>query len=200
MTEKEKMIKGLLYNPADDTLIEDRKNAHDLMHIFNNIIPSDIQTIKSTLEKLLPNANSNAYINQPFYCDYGYNIEIGKNFFANYNCTILDVSKVTIGDNVMFAPNVSIYTASHPIHFENRNSGYEFGAEVVIGNNVWIGGNSVVLPGVTVGDNVVIGAGSVVTKNFPENCVIGGNPAKIIRKITEEDKKYYFKDKKFEIL
>ncbi len=199
MTEKEKMINGLLYNPSDSTLVEDRNKAKELMYAFNNIKPNTHEIYRETLKKLLPHANENAYINQPFHCDYGYNIEIGKNFFANYNCTILDVSKVIIGDNVMLAPNVSIYTASHPIHFETRNSGYEFGAEIVIGNNVWIGGNAVILPGVTLGDNIVVGAGSVVTKSFPENCVIGGNPAKIIKEITEEDKKYYFKDKKFEI-
>ena len=114
-----------------------------------------------------------------------------------YNCTILDVAKVTIGENVLFAPNVSIYTAGHPVHPVSRQSGYEYGIPVTIGDNVWVGGNVVITPGVTIGDNVVIGAGSVVTKDIPANVVAAGNPCRVIRKITEEDKKYYYKDREF---
>ena len=139
------------------------------------------------------------FIEQPFRCDYGKNIEVGNNFFANYNCVILDVAKVTIGENVMFAPNVSIYTAGHPIHPESRNSGYEYGIPVTIGNNVWVGGNVVITPGVTIGNNVVIGAGSVVTKDIPDNVIAVGNPCRVIREITEEDRKYYYKDKEFDV-
>lgn len=139
-----------------------------------------------------------AFVNPPFYCDYGKNIEVGKNFFANYNCMIIDVEKVTIGENCMMAPNVAIYTAGHPIHPAARNSAYEYGIEVTIGDNVWLGGNTVVVPGVHIGSNVVIGAGSVVTKDIPDWSVAVGNPCRVVKKITEEDKQYYFKDRKFD--
>ncbi len=139
------------------------------------------------------------YIEAPFHCDYGKNIEVGDFFFVNYNCVILDVGKVTIGNNVQFAPNVSLYTAGHPIHPDSRNSGYEYGIGITIGNNVWLGGNVVVNPGVHIGNNVVVGSGSVVTKDIPDNVVAVGNPCRIIRKITEEDRKYYYKNLEFDV-
>ena len=138
------------------------------------------------------------FINPPFYCDYGSHIEVGKNFFANYNCTIIDVAKVKIGDNCQMAPNVAIYTAGHPLHPVARNSMYEYGISVTIGDNVWIGGNTVIMPGVHIGSNTVIGAGSVVTKDIPDWSVAVGNPCRVIKKITEEDKKYYYKDREFD--
>ncbi|MNC60607.1 Galactoside O-acetyltransferase [compost metagenome] len=124
---------------------------------------------------------------------------MGENFYANFNCTILDVGKVVMGENVMFAPNVSIYTAGHPVHPDSRNSGYEYGIAITIGDNVWIGGNAIINPGVTIGHNVVIGAGSVVTKDIPDNVIAAGSPCRVIREITEEDRKYYFKDKEFDV-
>ena len=139
-------------------------------------------------------SSEGAFVNPPFYCDYGTNIKVGKNFFANYNCVILDVAKVTIGDNCQMAPNAAIYTAGHPIHPVSRNSGYEYGKEVTIGDNVWIGGNTVICPGVHIGDHVVIGAGSVVTKDIPDWSVAAGNPCKVIRTITEEDKRKLYKN------
>lgn len=139
------------------------------------------------------------HIETPFRCDYGSNITVGNNFYANFNCTILDVGKVVIGENVMFAPNVSLYTAGHPIHPDSRNSGYEYGIAITIGNNVWIGGNVIVNPGVTIGNNVVIGAGSVVTKDIPDNVIAVGSPCRIVREITEEDRKYYYKDREFDV-
>ena len=123
---------------------------------------------------------------------------MGNNFFANYNCTILDVAKVTIGDNCQLAPNVAIYTAGHPVHPDTRNSGYEYGISVTIGDNVWIGGNSVICPGVRIGSNTVIGAGSVVTKDIPDWVIAAGNPCRVIREITEEDRRLYFRDKEFD--
>lgn len=124
---------------------------------------------------------------------------MGENFYSNYNLTILDVAKVRIGKNVMFAPNVSLFTAGHPLHPDSRNSGYEYGIGITIGDNVWIGGNCVVNPGVTIGDNAVIGSGSVVTKDIPANAVAAGNPCRVIRYITEEDRDYYFKDRRFDV-
>ena len=149
------------------------------------------------MEQLLGKSHK-AFINPPFYCDYGFHIEVGENFFANYNCTIIDVAKVKIGDNCQLAPNVSVYTAGHPVHPDSRNSLYEYGIGVTIGDNVWIGGNTVILPGVHIGSNTVIGAGSVVTKDIPDWVIAAGNPCRVIRKITEEDRKYYYKDREFD--
>ncbi len=138
-------------------------------------------------------------IEGPFYCDYGYNIEVGENFFANYNFTVLDVVRVKIGDYAMIAPNVAIYTAGHPLHPVARNSGYEYGSPVSIGDNVWIGGNVVINPGVRVGRNVVIGSGSVVTRDIPDNMLAAGNPCRVLRPITEADRCRYFKDRLFDV-
>lgn len=150
-------------------------------------------------ERMLSGLPYKAWLEPPFHCDYGWNIEVGDCFFANFGFTVLDVGKVSIGNNVQIAPNVSIYTAGHPLHPDSRNSGYEYGIPVTIGNNVWLGGNVVILPGVTIGDNAVIGAGSVVTKDIPENMLAAGNPCKIIREITDADRDYYFKDRKFDV-
>ena len=177
---------------SDEKIFEEQKKARRLTQKLNTVDRSDFSAISQIVEELL-GKSENAFINPPFYCDYGSHIEVGKNFFANYNCTILDVAKVVIGDNCQFAPNVSIYTAGHPVHPETRNSGYEYGIKVTIGDNVWIGGNTVICPGVHIGDNVVIGAGSVVTKDIPDMVIAAGNPCKVIREITEDDRRTYFK-------
>lgn len=182
---------------ADDDVFEQMKKARELTQKLNTVDRTDFELIGKIVKELL-GKSEDAFINPPFYCDYGFNIEAGKNFFANYNCTILDVSKVKIGDNCQFAPNVAIYTAGHPIHPDSRNSLYEYGIEVTIGDNCWIGGNSVICPGVHIGNNVVIGAGSVVTKDIPDWSVAAGNPCRVIRKITEEDRKFYYKDRVFD--
>ena len=140
----------------------------------------------------------NVYFEPPFHCEYGKHITLGENFYSNAGCVMLDVARIRIGNNVMFGPNVSIYTAGHPLHPDSRNSGYEYGIPVTIGNNVWIGGCCVILPGVTIGDNAVIGAGSVVTKDIPANVCAAGNPCRVIREITEADRPYYYKDRKFD--
>lgn len=182
---------------ADQTVMEELEGCRKILQRLNTADRSDGELIKKIVKELL-GKSENAVINPPFYCDYGFNIEVGKNFFANYNCTILDVAKVKIGDNCQFAPNVAIYTAGHPIHPVSRNSQYEYGISVTIGDNVWIGGNSVIVPGVHIGSNTVIGAGSVVTKDIPDWVIAAGNPCRVIRKITEEDKEYYYKDRKFD--
>ena len=135
----------------------------------------------------------------PLYCDYGTNIQVGENFFANYQLTVLDCAAVTIGDNVQIAPNVSIYTAGHPLHPDSRNSGYEYALPITIGDNVWIGGNVVICPGVTIGDCAVIGAGSVVTRDVPPWTVAAGNPCRVLRQITEADRDFYYRDRKFDV-
>lgn len=182
---------------SDEKVFEEQKKARRLIQELNTADRSDFDKLAEIVKELLGKSEG-AMINPPFYCDYGSHIEVGKNFFANYNCTILDVAKVKIGDNCMLAPNVAIYTAGHPIHPDTRNTMYEYGIEVTIGNNVWIGGNTVVCPGVKIGNNCVIGAGSVVTKDIPDWSIAAGNPCKVIRKITDDDRKLYFKDKTFD--
>ncbi|WP_435947411.1 maltose O-acetyltransferase [Dryocola sp. BD586] len=178
--EKRKMIAGELYRPSDEQLHAERVKARHLVHRYNHTAPDESAVRKDLLEELLGSCND-AYIEPSFRCDYGYNIYLGQNFYANFDCVILDVCPVRIGDNCMFAPGVHIYTATHPLDARTRNSGAEFGKPVTIGNNVWIGGRAVINPGVTLGDNVVVGSGSVVTKDVPANCVVAGNPARIIK-------------------
>ena len=199
MIQKERMLAGLPYKAWLDGLSEERAECKELIYDYNNLRPSERERKFELIKKILGKTGDYVNIEAPFHCDYGKNIEVGEEFFANYNFTVLDVAKVTIGDYAQIAPNVSIYTAGHPLHPESRNSGYEYGIPVTIGNNVWIGGNTVILPGVTIGDNVVIGAGSVVTKDIPDNMIAAGNPCKIIREITEEDRDYYYKDRKFDV-
>ena len=182
---------------SDDSVMEEQKVCRRILQKLNFADRSDFDTLAEIVKELL-GKSENAFINPPFYCDYGKNIEVGKNFFANYNCTIIDVAKVKIGDNCQFAPNVSIYTAGHPLHPVARNSLYEYGIEVTVGDNVWIGGNTVIMPGVHIGSNTVIGAGSVVTKDIPDWVVAAGNPCRVTREITEEDFEYYYKDRKFD--
>lgn len=178
---------------SDDAIFEEQKRARILTQKLNTADRSDFELLGKIVKELLGKSDG-AFINPPFYCDYGSHIEVGKNFFANYNCTILDVAKVRIGDNCQMAPNVAIYTAGHPVHPDTRNSTYEYGIEVTIGDNVWIGGNTVICPGVHIGNNVVIGAGSVVTRDIPDWTVAAGNPCKVLRQITEADRRHYFKN------
>lgn len=182
---------------SDQSVMEEQKVCRRILQELNTTDRSDFEKIGEVVKKLF-GKSENAFLNPPFYCDYGSHIEVGKNFFANYNCTIIDVAKVRIGDNCQMAPNVAIYTAGHPVHPAARNTAYEYGIEVTIGDNVWIGGNTVILPGVHIGSNTVIGAGSVVTKDIPEWVIAAGNPCRVIRKITEEDRKYYYKDREFD--
>lgn len=181
---------------SDAAVMEEQRVCRRILQRLNTVDRSDFERISAIVKELFPDSQ-NAMINPPFFCDYGTHISVGKNFFANYNCTIIDVARVTIGDNCQFAPNVSIYTAGHPIHPDIRNTLYEYGVHVTIGNNVWIGGNSVVLPGVHIGDNCVIGAGSVVTRDVPPWSLAAGNPCRVIRKITEADREFYYKDRRF---
>ena len=182
---------------SDESVMEKQKVCRRVLQRLNTVDRSDFDEIGKIVKELLGKSDG-AFVNPPFYCDYGSHIEVGKNFFANYNCTIIDVAKVKIGDNCQMAPNVSIYTAGHPLHPVSRNSMYEYGISVTIGDNVWIGGNTVIMPGVHIGSNTVIGAGSVVTKDIPDWVVAVGNPCRVIRQITEEDKKYYYKDREFD--
>lgn len=183
MTEKEKMLKGLSYNSEDEELIADRNAARDYIYDFNNSRPSEQGARYTIIERLFAKIGNRILIEPPFHCDYGYNIEVGDNFYANFNCVILDVCKVTIGENVLFGPGVQVYTASHPVDPQERLTLRESGSPVVIGDNVWLGGGVILCPGVTIGSNTTIGAGSVVVKDIPANVVAAGNPCKVIRSL-----------------
>ncbi len=198
MTEKEKMLAGKAYLAGEEQLVKERQYAKQVLFKFNNMDPLLVKERHELLHDLLGKTEENFYFEPPFRCDYGYNIEIGDNFYANYNLTILDCAKVKIGDYAFIAPNVSLFTAGHPIHPELRNQEYEYALPITIGDNVWIGGNTVINPGVIIGDNCVIGSGSVVTKDIPSNSIAAGNPCRVIREITDEDKQYYYKKLKFE--
>ena len=199
MNQKERMLAGLPYKAWMDGLSQERLENKKKIFAFNHLEPDKIEEKEKLLKEILGKTGKYVNIEVPFHCDYGYNIEVGENFFANYNFTVLDVGKVRIGANAQIAPNVSIYTAGHPIHPDSRNSGYEYGISIIIGDNVWIGGNACIMPGVTIGNNVVIGAGSVVTKDVPDNVIAAGNPCKIIRTITDEDRDFYYRDHRFDV-
>ena len=184
MTEKEKMLAGETYSAVDSQLLEELTEVKEIIHDYNLLSPSEIQKGKEILRGLLGHiADDEFLIVQPFYCDYGKQISVGKRFFANFNFTVLDEARVTIGDDCFIGPNVSIYTACHSTDPMERNSRREWAEPVTIGNNVWIGGSVTILPGVKIGDNVTIGAGSVVTKDIPSNCVAISNPCKVVKSI-----------------
>lgn len=192
MSEKEKMLNGLLYlADLDPELLEDRNRAKDLCFEFNNLKPSDEENKRKIIKKLFKSVKDNFLIQPSFWCDYGYNIEIGNNFFSNHNLVILDCAPVKFGDNVLIAPNCGFYTAGHPIDKDDRRQFLEYAYPITVGNDVWFGGNVIVMPGVNIGNNVIVGAGSVVTNDIPSDCIAYGNPCRVIRKITPEDKYKY---------
>lgn len=185
MTEKEKMLSGMIYDANNDPgLIAERLECKEMCHDYNALRPKDTARREALLKSILGKTGDNLLIEQPFYCDYGYNIEVGENFYANFNLVILDEAPVKFGNNVFIAPNCAFYTAGHPIDPTERNKGLEYARPITVGNNVWIGGNVSVLPGVNIGDNCVIGAGSVVVKDIPAGSVAVGNPCKVIKSIS----------------
>lgn len=188
MTEKEKCEQGLLYDAnCDSELVNERIRCKDLCLSYNNTTGKDSDKRNRLIREIIKTNRKNIFIEPPFWCDYGYNIELGENFYANHNLVILDGAKVKFGNHVFIGPNCSFYTAGHPLSIKERNQGLEFACPITIGDNVWLGGNVVVLPGVTIGNNSVIGAGSVVAKDIPENVIAIGNPCKIMREITENE-------------
>lgn len=189
MTEKEKARQGLLYDANyDEELLAERRRCKELCFQFNQLSPLKELEQKEIIGKLFGKTKENFCVTAPFYCDYGYNIEIGENFYSNHNLVILDGAKVKIGDNVFIAPNCCITTAGHPINIDERNRGLEYAYPIKIGNNVWIRAGVNILPGVTIGDNVTIGAGSVVNKSIPANSIAVGNPCKVIKTILDKTK------------
>ena len=184
MTEKEKMLAGEVYSALDEELLRDLNEVKEIIHSYHNLRPSQTEERLKILKGLLGFVgDDNIIINQPFFCDYGKQISVGKRFFANFSFTVLDEAMVTFGDDCFIGPNVSVYTACHSTDPEKRNSRKEWALPVKIGNNVWIGGAVTILPGVTIGDNVTIGAGSVVVDDIPSNSIAVGNPCKVIRSI-----------------
>jgi maltose O-acetyltransferase len=182
-SEKEKMLAGENYKAYDSVLVKERTRARKLIREFNDISEDEPEKREKAIKEIFGKTGENTYVESHFKCDYGYNISVGDNFYANFDCVFLDVCSIEIGDNCFVAPGVHIYTATHPLDAKERTSGIEFGKPVKIGDNVWIGGRSVINPGVSIGDNVVIASGSVVTKDVPDNVLVGGTPARIIKKI-----------------
>lgn len=193
MTEKEKAELGLLYDANyDEEIVRERQRVNELCYEYNLLRPSQINERQDLMKKILKKTKEHFTIMSPFYCDLG-NIEIGENFYANYNCVILDGAKVTFGDNVFIAPNCCFSTAGHPLDIAQRNQGLEYAYPIHVGDNVWIGANVTVLAGVTIGSGSVIGAGAVVNRDIPENVIAVGNPCRVLRQITEEDRDKYKK-------
>ncbi|MDR3766446.1 MAG: sugar O-acetyltransferase [Butyricicoccus sp.] len=188
MTEQEKRDLGLLYDANyDPEIVQARLACQDRCHTYNMLRPSQIDERKELLRRLLGKTGERFWIEQPFWCDYGTQITLGEDFYANHNLQIIDAAKVTFGDHVFIAPNCGFYTAGHPLNPPQRNQGLEYAKPITVGNNVWIGAHVVVLPGVTIGDNTVIGAGSVVCRDIPSGVVAVGNPCKVVRVLTAEE-------------
>ncbi len=188
MTEKQRSDAGLPYFPGDEELRALRARCKQLCYAFNTTEHQQREERMNLLRQLLGSTHGRFLIEPSFWCDYGYNIHLGKNFYANHNCVILDCAKVTFGDHVMVGPNCGFYTACHPIDPQQRREGVEFARPITVGNDVWFGGGCTVLPGVTIGDGCVIGAGSVVTRDIPANTVAAGNPCRVLRSISEADR------------
>lgn len=188
MNHRERMLAGLPYLADQDGLLEDRLKSQGLCHAYNQLPPERWDELRGMLQQLLGSVGEHTTMLPPLRCDYGKYIHVGSHVFTNYNLTILDICQVTIGDRTLIGPNVSIYAAGHPIAPEDRATNWEYGAEVHIGKDVWIGGSSVILAGVTIGDGAVVGAGSVVTRDVPPNTIVVGNPARVLRPITQEDR------------
>ncbi|MFC3881335.1 sugar O-acetyltransferase [Algoriphagus namhaensis] len=186
MTEKEKMLAGQLYQAGDPVLTAERLKVRQLIKKLNDSDPTDESLRRRLHKEIFGKVGNNFWVEPPFYCDYGYNIEVGDDVFFNFNCVILDVCKVKLGDRVFVAPNVQFYPATHPLEAKPRGEMWEYGKEITIGNDVWIGGSAVICPGVKIEDRAVIAAGAIVTKDVPSDVVVGGNPARIIKKIKQE--------------
>lgn len=196
MSIRDRIKAGKLFTDMGEGLPQERLRGKELMYEFNHTHPSEIKKRERLIREMFATVGENAWIEPPIYFSYGSNIHIGKNFYANFNFTIVDDYTVTIGDNVLIAPNVTITVTGHPVHHELRKSGEMFSFPVTLGNNVWIGSNVVINPGITIGDNSVIGAGSVVTKNIPPDVVAVGVPCRVIRNINERDREYYYQNYK----
>ena len=200
MTEKDKAAAGFLYDANyDQELIGLRLRCLKLCRAYNDCMPDETEQLRGLMRQIIPEIGEGFAVMQPFRCDYGSNIRTGRNFFANYNCIILDAAQVTFGDNVFIAPNCVFTAAGHAIDETQRNQGLEIALPITVGNSVWFGANVTVLPGVTIGDNVIIGAGSVVTRDIPSGVVAFGNPCRVVREIGDRDREFYFRDRRVDL-
>lgn len=201
MTEnRERMQKGLIYDPTDPELMKEQGALIARMNEYNATSPAETEKRAALIKEMFAEAGEGCYIEPPFHANWGgKHVRLGNYVYANFNLTLVDDGNIDIGDNVMFAPNVTVITATHPVLPSLREKGLQFNVDVKICNNVWIGAGAIIMPGITVGENSVVGAGSVVTKDVPPNTVVVGNPARVLREIGERDRIYYFKDKKIDI-
>lgn len=197
MNNRKRRDKGLAYI-TDASVLAEQFKSRVLQKSYNRMLPFNVPKAYLLLRLMGVKFGKGTFIDTPFRCDYGKHITVGEHFYANSGCTMIDVADITIGDNVMLGTHVQVITAGHPVHPDVRNTAYEYGVPVTIGDNVWIGAGAIVLPGVTIGPNAVIGAGAVVTKDVPEGVIAAGNPCKVIRAITDEDKPFLFKDRRFD--
>ena len=199
MTELEKMEKGLIYDPNVEEIAKIQRPYLEKLHEFNKLKPTDFEAKNKYMKEVFASCGDNCYIELPFHANFGgAHVHFGNNVYANFNLTLVDDGHIYVGDYVMFGPNVTIATANHPIDPELRLRPYQYNKDVHIGNNVWIGAGVVIVPGITIGDNSVIGAGSIVVKDIPSNVVAVGNPCKVIREISEHDKKYFYKNEEID--
>lgn len=199
MTQKERMEKGLVYDATVNDIMSEQVTYLDAMYRFNLTAPTELEKREALLKEMLGSVGEGCYIEPPFHANWGgKNVHFGNFVYANFNLTVVDDANIYVGDNVMFGPNVTVATANHPICPELRERGFQYNKEVHIGKNVWIGANTVVVPGVTIGDNTVIGAGSVVTRDIPSNCVAYGSPCRVAREISEHDREYFYRNEKID--
>ena len=199
MNNPERMENGLIYDPGDEKIMAEQSKCLEKLYDFNATRPSEFEKRTAMLKEMFGSIGENCYIEPPLHANWGgKNVYIGSNFYANFNLTLVDDGDIYIGDKVLIGPNVTIATANHPVNPELRAKSWQYNRPVHIGNNVWIGAGSVLVPGVTVGDNSVIGAGSVVVKDIPANCVAVGNPCKPIREIGEHDREFFYKNEKID--
>ncbi len=195
MTQYERMVKGLIYNPGDDEIMNEQRVYQDKLWEFNRLKPTQFEEKQKYMHEVFASCGENCYIVLPFHANWGgHHLHFGSDIYANFNLTVVDDGNIFVGDKVMFGPNVTIATANHPINPELRAKGLQYNKDVHIGENVWIGANSVICPGVSIGSNTVIAAGSVVTKDIPEGVVAGGVPCKVIREISQRDREFFYKD------
>ncbi|MBQ1508034.1 MAG: sugar O-acetyltransferase [Erysipelotrichaceae bacterium] len=197
MTEYEKMKAGILYDPNDPEISKDQTGYLDRLHDFNLLKRSDAEEKETYMKEVFAECGDNCYIELPFYANFGgHHVHLGNNVYMNFNTVMVDDADIYIGDNVMFGPNVTVITASHPVDPTLRGKGLQYNREVHIGENAWIGAGAIILPGIRIGKNAVIGAGSVVTKDVPDNCIAVGNPCHVLREVTQRDREYFHKDER----
>ncbi len=199
MTQYERMVKGLIYDPGDAEIMAKQLPFQDKLWEFNKLKPSDIEEKEKYMKEVFAECGDNCYIEIPLHANWGgHHVHFGSNVYANYNLTLVDDGHIYVGDRVLFGPNVTVATANHPLNAKLRYKALQYNKDVHIGENAWIGANTVIVPGVTIGKNTIIGAGSVVTKDIPDNVIAVGNPCRVLREVSEHDKEYYYKDEKID--